>query len=314
MEYQKFPLFPKAFNLSSDLESNLPKDNGYPSSLSNSLENIKSEDLLLLFSQKKSLFKTEKIKTSYLIFKCTIPSEKEKKEKTFSNGRWTKQERIKFAEALYHFGINWKKISKYITTRNAAQLRSHTQKFLNKLKKDKFIVQKGLDFTQMNWQQSLTYLKEHLTEQEFLDVLYSIETELDDNKRMTEKYLERKRKGPNQKNYNLNPNNESLNSSTYTTLNGFNYNSCKNTNNEQEKENLKENNSSCALLPLEEIEDNNFSDDLSKEYYTNNKNIIYNNILERPNIDENVDDEYSFGQASPLEYKNLINLIDFRLI
>ena len=62
MEYQKFPLFPKTFNLSSDLESNLPKDNGYPSSLSNSLENIKSEDLHLLFPHKKNLFKTENIK------------------------------------------------------------------------------------------------------------------------------------------------------------------------------------------------------------------------------------------------------------
>ena len=228
-----------------------------------------------------------------------------------SNGRWTKEERIKFAEALYYFGINWKKISKYITTRNAVQLRSHTQKFLNKLKRDKFIVQKGLDFTQMNWQQSLTYLKEHLTEQEFLDVLYSIETELDDNKRMTEKYLERKRKGPNQKNYNLIPNNESLNSSTYTTLNGFNYNSCKNTNNEQEKENIKENNPLCALLPLEENEDKYISNDLCKDYYTNNKNIIFNTVFIKPNIDDNIDDEFSLGQSSPIDYKNLI---DFRLI
>ena len=309
MENQKFPLFPEAFNFSSDLESNLPKDNGYSSSLSNSLDNIESEDFHLSFPQKKNLFKTEKIKTIFITFKHKIPPQKENGEKTLSNGRWTKQERIKFAKALYHFGINWKKISKYITTRNASQLRSHAQKFLNKLKRNKFIVQKGLDLTQMNLQQSLTYLKEHLTEKEFLDTLYSIETEMDDNKRMTKKYLERKRKGPNPNNYNLNPNDESLNSSTYTTFNELNYNSCKNTNNEQEKENLKENNPLCILLPLEENEDNkNISIDLNKDYYTNNKNTISNNVLERPNIEDNIDDEFSFGQASPLDFKNIIDL------
>ena len=303
---KEFPLFSEP-DFSSDLEPNLPNEDGYPSSLSNSLDNIKSEDFHLFFSSKKKLFKIKKIKTSYLIFKCTIPPQKENGEKTLSNGRWTKEERIKFAEALYHFGINWKKISKYITTRNATQLRSHAQKFLNKLKRTKFIVQKGLDFTQMNWQQSLTYLKEHLTEKELLDVLYSIETEIDDNKRMTEKYLKRKRLSLNK--FNVTTNDESVNLSTYTTFNEFNNHSCKNTNDEQEKENLKENNPLCTLLSLEENEDNkNISNDLNKDYYTNNKNTIFNNVLERPNIEDNIDDEFSFGQASPLDFKNIIDL------
>ena len=311
MEYpmnpeKEFPLFSEP-DFSSDLELNLPNEDGYPSTLSNFLDNMKSEDLHLLFPEKKNLFKTEKIKTSYLIFKSTIPPKKENGEKTLSNGRWTKQERIKFAEALYHFGINWKKISKYITTRNATQLRSHAQKFLNKLKRNKFIVQKGLDFTQMNWQQSLTYLKEHLTEKELLDVLYLIETEIDDNKRMTEKYLKRKRLSLNK--FNVTTNDESVNLSTYTTFNEFNNHSCKNTNDEQEKENLKENNPLCTLLSLEENEDNkNISNDLNKDYYTNNKNTIFNNVLERPSIEDNIDDEFSFGQASPLDFKNLIDL------
>ena len=126
MEYpmnpeKEFPLFSEP-DFSSDLELNLPNEDGYSSSLSNSLDNIKSEDLHLLFPQKKNLFKTEKIKTIFITFKHKIPAQKENGEKTLSNGRWTKQERIKFAEALYHFGINWKKISKYITTRNASQL------------------------------------------------------------------------------------------------------------------------------------------------------------------------------------------------
>ena len=72
------------------------------------------------------------------------------------------------------------------------QLRSHAQKFLEKLKSDKFIVQKGLEFNDYNWRQSIEYLKENLSEDELLNVLYSIESELGDNNRMTEKYLKKK--------------------------------------------------------------------------------------------------------------------------
>ena len=123
---------------------------------------------------------------------------------------------------------------------------------------------------------------------------------------MTEKYLKRKRLSLNK--FNVTTNDESVNLSTYTTFNEFNNHSCKNTNDEQEKENLKENSPLCALLPLEENEDNNFSNDLYKGYYTNKENIIFNNLLERPSIEENVDDDFSFGQASPLDFKNLIDL------
>ena len=57
-----------------------------------------------------------------------------------TKGRWTKEERIKFAFALYKFGTDWKKIKANIKKRIFIQLRSHGQKFLSKLNNNKIIV------------------------------------------------------------------------------------------------------------------------------------------------------------------------------
>ena len=225
-----------------------------------------------------------------------------------SNGRWTRQERIKFADAIYRFGMDWKKIKEYIATRNVKQLRSHAQKFLYKLKNAKFIEKKGLDFKKMNWQQSLKYLKEKLTGQELLDVLYSIETEMEDNKRMTERYLERKRIRL-KKNTNLNTNNESLNSSSNSTCDVFNNDSNKNQSCKQKDGSLEENNYKNILLPLEENEDNQFINYLNKGFDVNKKDIEFNNEFIKSNCDENIYDEFSIELESPIKYKNRLDFI-----
>ena len=221
---KEFPLFSDSCIISSDLDPKTSTEFQFSPS-SYFLDDINPDDFNILFASKKNLFKTKKIKTKFITFKYPIypiHSQKEKvPEMNLSNGRWTRQERIKFADAIYRFGMDWKKIKEYIATRNVKQLRSHAQKFLYKLKNDKFIEKKGLDFKKMNWQQSLKYLKEKLTGQELLDVLYSIETEMEDNKRMTERYLERKRIRL-KKDTNLNTNNESLNSSSNSTCDLFN--------------------------------------------------------------------------------------------
>lgn len=56
------------------------------------------------------------------------------------NGRWTKEEHLKFIEGkaaanqgVKLYGKNWKKIEEVVRTRNGAQIRSHAQKFFNKL-------------------------------------------------------------------------------------------------------------------------------------------------------------------------------------
>ena len=204
--------------------------------------------------------------------------------------------------------MDWKKIKEYIATRNVKQLRSHAQKFLYKLKNDKFIEKKGLDFKKMNWQQSLKYLKEKLTGQELLDVLYSIETEMEDNKRMTERYLERKRIRL-KKDTNLNTNNESLNSSSNSTCDVFNNDSNKNQSCKHKDESLEENNYKNILLPLEENEDNQFINYLNKGFDVNKKDIEFNNEFIKSNCDENIYDEFSIEQESPIKYKNRLDFI-----
>ena len=308
---KEFPLFSDSCIISSDLDPKTSTEFQFSPS-SYFLDDINPDDFNISFASKKNLFKTKKIKTKFITFKYPIypiHSQKEKvPEMNLSNGRWTRQERIKFAEAIYRFGMNWKKIKEYIATRNVKQLRSHAQKFLYKLKNDKFIEKKGLDFKKMNWQQSLKYLKEKLTGQELLDVLYSIETEMEDNKRMTERYLERKRIRL-KKDTNLNTNNESLNSSSNSTCDLFNNDSNKNQSCKQKDESLEENNYKNILLPLEENEDNQFINYLNKGFDVNKKDIEFNNEFIKSNCDENIYDEFSIEQESQIKYKNRLDFI-----
>ena len=305
---KEIPLFSDSLNFSSDLDPKISSELQFSTS-SILLDDINPDDFYISFASKKNLFKTKKINTKFITFKYPIfplSSKKEKKcpEVSLSNGRWTKQERIKFVEAIYRFGMDWKKIKEYIATRNIVQLRSHAQKFLYKLKNDEFILKKGLDFKKMNWQQSLKYLKEKLTGQELLNVLYSIETEMEDNKRMTERYLERKRL--RLKKDNLNINEESLNSSSNST---YDDNSNKNKLYEQKKESPKENNFKNILLPLEENEDNQFRNYLNKEFDDNERDIEFDNEFIKSDIDENIYDEFSLVQESPIKYKNRLDFI-----
>ncbi len=58
----------------------------------------------------------------------------EEKEENL-NGRWNKEEHIRFIKGCLLYGNNWKKVKKYVKTRSSAQIRSHAQKYLIKLKK-----------------------------------------------------------------------------------------------------------------------------------------------------------------------------------
>lgn len=51
------------------------------------------------------------------------------------SGRWTNLEHFLFLAGIKHFGRNWKKVSKLVQTRTAAQVRSHAQKFETKMEK-----------------------------------------------------------------------------------------------------------------------------------------------------------------------------------
>ena len=63
-------------------------------------------------------------------------SEKDLKNGSQSAGRWTKEEHQKFVEALKVYGKNWKKVEEHVATRTGAQIRSHAQKFFNRIQKE----------------------------------------------------------------------------------------------------------------------------------------------------------------------------------
>ena len=51
------------------------------------------------------------------------------------NGRWSQKEHLLFIKGCLLYGNYWKKVKKYIQTRSCSQIRSHAQKYLNKLNK-----------------------------------------------------------------------------------------------------------------------------------------------------------------------------------
>ena len=54
---------------------------------------------------------------------------------TGNNGRWDKNEHIRFLGGCLQYGNNWKKVETYVKTRNSTQIRSHAQKYLKKIEK-----------------------------------------------------------------------------------------------------------------------------------------------------------------------------------
>lgn len=180
--------FPFSMSESKDNEKGLELFN--PINNFNPLPNYFQADLPQI---KQVKFITAKNKTSFIISKKP-KKVKENNNTSYSNGRWTKEERKKFAYGLWKYGTDWKKIKHLIATRSDIQLRSHAQKFLDKLKSNKDIKQKGLNIKNLLWKNAYKLIKESFNSTELLNLLNSIESELEDNKRMTTKYLERKEK------------------------------------------------------------------------------------------------------------------------
>jgi SHAQKYF class myb-like DNA-binding protein len=53
----------------------------------------------------------------------------------YNQGRWTPLEHLKFIEAMWLYGNEWKRVQTHIGTRTSSQARSHAQKFFIRLKK-----------------------------------------------------------------------------------------------------------------------------------------------------------------------------------
>ena len=115
----------------------------------------------------------------FKIQSCSRNKKKNSENQDFKDGRWTKEEKMKFFLGIALYGVNWKKVKSLILTRTAIQVRSHAQKFFYKMKlcKDE---QLGIDFTltnirsikdminqikSINSNYSLVYIFNHLSEE-----------------------------------------------------------------------------------------------------------------------------------------------------
>ena len=103
-----------------------------------STEKSEKEDQNKLLNKKIARFKIEKEDEN--------TNNKSPNNVDINDGRWAKEEHIKFIEGIVQFGINWKKVKTLISTRTTVQVRSHAQKFFQKLKgvKDDNL---GINFT-----------------------------------------------------------------------------------------------------------------------------------------------------------------------
>ena len=111
-----------------------------------------------------------------LLQKKTIqkPSDSSVDSDNSNNGRWTKDEQKRFAEAVLKYGNDWKNIQNFVASRNITQVRSHAQKFLMKLKESNFLKDRGLD-TNLSWTKVINFLTNNLTYFELKEVLFSVE-------------------------------------------------------------------------------------------------------------------------------------------
>ena len=73
----------------------------------------------------------------------------EEKNNSGNNGRWEHKEHLRFLGGCLQFGNNWKKVETYVKTRTSTQIRSHAQKYLNKLQK-KYFNNGSFSFSNLN--------------------------------------------------------------------------------------------------------------------------------------------------------------------
>ena len=217
-----------------------------------------------------------------------------------NNGRWSKEEQKRFAEAVLKFGNDWKKMQNYIFSRNITQIRSHAQKFLLKLKENNFLKDKGLD-QNLSWTKVMNYLNKILTYDELKDVLFSVE-QADEKKNVRKNYKNlkkiKKNKGNNKKSECTINDSETNNS----TLNCFEYDS-----NKKNNLNLNEENKYIInhKINKQEEEDKEILQKIIECFKPSSDNIILNTSFEENSIkkDEN-NFEYPLLNESIIKYNN----------
>ena len=213
-----------------------------------------------------------------LYFRKHIFFQRESKKFIISNriGYWNKFEHIKFIEALYLYDCNQLKLKSYIKDRTYSQIRSHGQKFYNKLKS--FMDEElGVDFTSPHVK-SLKDIVNIVKDKELIsnnrNLLYIISEKISFGKSPYKKEINPK----NRKTKNANIKNKFVNTNDY--INNTNYINNKNDNliinenlfidNEERKEltlnSLKYDNLLTLLQDSEDYLENSFDID-NKNYF-----------------------------------------------
>ena len=119
--------------------------------------------------KKKFIFLVNKVLRFFVEKKTEKTVKKNSDNPNANEGRWTKEEHIKFLEAIIKYGLNWKRVTPMINTRTSNQIRSHAQKFFKKLKeyKDEKL---GIDFTK----KSIKNMKDLMNYIKSLDLSYDL--------------------------------------------------------------------------------------------------------------------------------------------
>ena len=140
------------------------------------IEELKPKEIPKIKQPIKFILTKQPTPTVNYLQKKTLskPSDSHSESENPNNGRWTKEEQKRFAEAVLKFGNDWKKIQNHISSRNLTQVRSHAQKFLMKLKENDFLKVKGID-QNLSWTKIMKILMNTLTYEELKNVLFSVE-------------------------------------------------------------------------------------------------------------------------------------------
>jgi len=115
-----------------------------------------------------------------------------------NGGRWNKEEQTRFAEAVYKYGNDWKKIQSHIYSRNLTQVRSHAQKFLMKLKETEFYKKLGLDLN-LSWTKVMNYLRANVEFNILKEILFSVEQNEEKNNEKKKRSLKGNKNNKNKK-------------------------------------------------------------------------------------------------------------------
>ena len=217
-----------------------------------------------------------------------------------NNGRWGKEEQKRFAEAVFKYGNNWKKIQGHISSRNITQVRSHAQKFLMKLKESELLKDKGLD-NNLSWTKAMNFLSKNLTKEELQKVLFSIEQngqKKNNNGKKSKKNVnnENKSESSSTSNQNCDSNNNTLFCYDYDMYrsNSFNLN-------EEEKYKLKH-----KIFKKDE-EEKEMLKKFIECFNCSSDNITLNTSFEENSKDEENDLGYECLKETQINYNNKYN-------